>query len=86
MTLADFAKKRKYLFWYINDFKHLSEEAIVEGVLNYGDMDDVKKLIAILGMRKTAEIFRKQVNRQRINYDSKIVNYFKLYFDKYARR
>lgn len=85
MTINDFIKKRPYLIWYTNDYKHLSKEVIVESVLNYGDFDDVKKMISILGMEKTATIFRRQIRRQRVNYDPKIINYFKLYFKKYAR-
>ena len=84
MTINEFIKKRPYLIWYTKNFAHLSEEAIVEAVLNYGDFDDVKKMISILGMRKTAAIFRKKSKQKRCNYDSKIKNYFRLYFNKYA--
>jgi len=55
MTLQDFIVKRPYLVWYA-DARHLSTDAIVESVLNDGDFDDVKKLIAILGMRNTARL------------------------------
>lgn len=85
MTVNEFAKKKSYLFWSTRDFEHLSKEAIVEGVLNYGDFDDVKKLISILGIKETAAIFRKQTTRRkRINYRPEIKNYFQLYFKKYA--
>lgn len=84
MDIRNFVKKRLYLFWYVNDIEHLSKSAIVEGVLNYGDFEDVKKLISIIGLKRTARIFRKQLKQRRVNYDDKIMNYFKLYFDKYA--
>jgi len=84
MTLRDFVKKRRYLFWSTENFEHLSQEAIVEGVLNYGDFDDVKKLIAILGIKKISRIFGKQIKRKRNNYRPEIINYFSLYFKKYA--
>jgi hypothetical protein len=85
MTIADFIKKRSYLVWYVKDLEHLSKEAVVEAVLNYGDFEDVKEIISILGIKKVAYIFKKQtVNRRRINYDPKTVNYFKLYFKKHA--
>ena len=70
--------------WYVKDIGRLSEEAIVEGVLNYGDFDDVKKLISILGIRKMARIFRGQLRRKRVNYDPKIKHYFTLYFNQRA--
>lgn len=84
MTLNDFIKKRPYLIWYTKNFKHLSQEAIVESVLNYGDFDDAKKMFSILGVKKTADIFRKQIRRRRNNYHPEVKNYFRLYFDKYA--
>ena len=84
MTINDFIKKRPYLVWYVKDLEHLSEEAIVESVLNYGDFDDVKKMISILGIKKTAGIFRKQLKKKRNNYRPEIINYFGLYFKKYA--
>lgn len=70
--------------WYTNNREHLSNEAIVESVLNYGDFEDVKKMISLLGMKRVAHIFRKQLKQKRVNYDPKIKNYFKLYFDTYA--
>lgn len=72
------------MIWYTRDFKHLSEEAVLEAVLNYGDFDDVKKTIRILGMRKAAKIFRERARRKRSNYRPEIKNYFNLYFNKYA--
>jgi hypothetical protein len=84
-TLQEFIKKRPYLVWYVKDLDGLNDESIVEHTLNYGNWDDVQEMIKILGVKKTAEIFNKQVNQRRINYDTKILNYFKLYFSKYAR-
>jgi len=73
------------LIWYTRDFRHLSEEAALEAVLNYGDFEDVKKIFVMLGIKKAAKIFHRQIKRQRINYDPKIANYFSLYFKKYVR-
>ena len=86
MTLRKFIKARPYLFWYVRDLDKLSEEAVVESVLNYGDFDDVKKLISILGIKKTTRIFRKQTHprRKRVNYYPEIVHYFKHYFHAHA--
>ena len=84
MTINDFIKERPYLVWSTDNYNHLSEEAIMESVLNYGDFDDVKKMLAILGVKKAALIFKKQISRKRGNYRPKIKNYFNLYFKKYA--
>jgi hypothetical protein len=84
MTLHDFLRRRKYLVWYTRNYDRLSTGAIVEAVLNYGNFEDVKKVISILGIRRTASIFRKQASRKRSNYRPEIKNYFRLYFKKYA--
>lgn len=84
MKIKEFIKQRPYLVWYVKDLGHLSEESIVEHTLNYGDFDDVKKLIKIIGIKKTAGIFRRQTNRPRSNYRPEIKNYFQLYFKRYA--
>jgi len=86
-ALYDFISKRRSLIWYVKDYRALNEEAIVEATLNYGDWDDVQKLIRILGMEKVARIFRKQIitGRQRGNYYPDVAHYFTLYFNKHVR-
>lgn len=76
------------MIWYTKNFEGLSEEAIVEPALNYGDWDDVQKMIKILGIKKVAKLFRKGITKSKIgrcNYRPEIKNYFSLYFKKYAR-
>lgn len=87
MTIGGFVRKRKYLFWSTKNYDGLSKEAVVEAVLNYGDMKDLRELISFLGMQKVAKIFREKSKKSRVgrqNYDPKIINYFSLYFQKYA--
>lgn len=84
MTLGNFVRQRKYLFWSTNNYDGLSRGAVIEAILNYGDMNDVRELISLLGIQEVAKIFHGQTNRMRINYDQKIVNYFTLFFKKYA--
>ena len=84
MTIKKFIKRRPYLMWYIKDLDNVSEASIIEHTLNYGDFDDVKKMINILTIKKVSHIFNKQIRQQRNNYRPKIANYFKLYFKKYA--
>lgn len=84
MTIQNFIKQRPYLIWHTKNWSGLSEAAIVEAVLNYGDWADVKKLIAILGRKKTARIFRERSRGKRSNYSPKVANYFRLYFKNHA--
>jgi len=85
MTLQKFAAKKPLIFWSTRNYRNLSDEAIVEGVLEYGDFDDIKKVISILGRNKTAEIFNNKIKSDRHNFDPKIENYFKLYFNNEPR-
>lgn len=86
MTLEKFVKDRKFLFWSVDPEKlHLlNPEAVVETILNYGNWDDAQTLIKILGIKKVAKIFRKQISNWRTNYRPEVKNYFHLYFNKYA--
>lgn len=83
--LKKFMKARKHLVWYVKNPENLNLESIVEHTLNYGDWDDVQKLIKIIGIKKMAEVFRKQTIGPRLNYRPEVINYFKLYFNKYAK-
>lgn len=84
MTREQFIKKRKYLFWYIKNPEKVDDASLVEHILNYGDWDDVQKLIKLLGMKKVAGIFENKAFTKRSNYRPEVKNYFKLYFAKYA--
>lgn len=84
MTVGDFVKQRKHLFWSTRNYDGLSKGAVIEAVLNYGDMEDVRALITLLGIREVASIFREQTNRPRVNYRPEVRHYFQLYFQKYA--
>lgn len=84
MTIQQFIKKRRYLVWYVKNPEELSNEAIVEAVLNYGQWDDVQKMIKILGIQEVARIFREKSRQKRCNYHPKTKHYFNLYFNKYA--
>lgn len=84
MTINDFIKKRQHLIWYTKNFDNLSTDSIVEAVLNYGNWNDVQGMFKILGVKKTASIFKKQTERKRCNYHEKSKNYFALYFKQHA--
>ena len=84
--LAQFIRQRPYLIWYTKSYDKLSAESIVEATLNYGDWDDVQKLIRILGIKKMARIFRVETasKRKRGNYYPDVLNFFRLYFRRHA--
>lgn len=84
MKRDEYIKKRKYLFWHVRYPEKVSDDVLVETILNYGDWDDVKLLFRLLGVRTAAGIFRKRSRNSRNNYDPEIKNYFIKYFQKYA--
>ena len=59
-----YIKKHSSLFWYIPEDKKedISHEVLVEFILNYGSMDDVKELFRIMGIKKVAEFFFQSLN------------------------
>jgi len=83
--MEDFLKNRQYLFWYIKDLNKLSENSIVETILNYGDWEDFQNLIKILGIEKIAKNFSQDIKKDRNNYRPEVQNYFQLYFQKYVK-
>jgi hypothetical protein len=79
-----FLKDKAGLWWWVKDATKLSDGALLEGTLNYGEWEDVLEVFNILGLKKAAAIFKKQIAGKRINYRPKTLNYFKLYFKEYA--
>jgi hypothetical protein len=79
-------KEKPYLVWYVKNIENLSVESTVENIINWGDFEDIKKMIDVMGIEKVASIFYQQISRRRDNYKPEIKNYFQLYFNKYASR
>jgi hypothetical protein len=83
-SLFQLVKDNRSLFWSVGEEKlqDLDEPAVVETILNLGNIRDLKKLFEILGTEKVADIFYFQLSQKRNNYYPQ-VSYF---FDKYFRR
>lgn len=84
-----FIRENSSLFWYTPEDKkeEISLEFLVETILNYGDMIAVKKLLALIGIRKVAKIFFDSINqssRRKGNFHELTINYFTLVFKRYA--
>jgi hypothetical protein len=84
----DYIRRHGELFWYSPGDKGetVSDELLVEHILNYGTMDDVQELFRVLGLQRTAEVFRGMKGRKKLNFFPEIWNYFKLLFARYACR
>ncbi len=81
-----FIKANSALFWHIPAEKksQISDDVLVEYVLNYGSWKQVQELMQVLGLRVVARIFSAHTAAPRHNYFREIVHYFTLYFKKHA--
>jgi hypothetical protein len=84
-----FIQRHSPLFWYTPEDKkeEISEEFLVETILNYGDINSVKELISLMGINKISKIFFdtiSQSERRKGNYHELTLNYFTLLFKPYA--
>ena len=85
--IQEFIKKKQSLFWAVpKEKKHeISDTFLVETILNYGTLEDVRELISLLGLHQTATIFfQTSKNRERHNYFPPVENYFRLYFKRHV--
>lgn len=84
--IKEFIAENSSLFWYIpeNKKQDISHEVLVEFILNYGNEKSVKKLFKLLGINYVAKIFQQQTNQNRVNYFPQVINFFNLYFNRYA--
>jgi len=88
--IKHYIRQHSNLFWYTpeDNKENISNEFLVETILNYGDLDAVIQLFHLMGINKVAEIFFNSINRsnrRRGNYHEITVNYFNLVFKRYAQ-
>ena len=86
MTRAEYIKQHASLFWYTPEDKkeEISDSLLVETILNYGTMEDVKALFDLMGIEKVADVFFSAKGRQKLNYFPQIYNFFTLVFNRYV--
>ena len=84
--LKAFIRQNSALFWYIPEDKKedVSDELLVETILNYGTLEDFRRLERLMGRSKLSAVFMNLEGRKKGNYFPEIYNFFYLYFSKYA--
>jgi len=87
--LKAFIRENCSLFWYTPQDKKedIGPEFLVETILNYGDIHAVRKLCKLMGIMKVSEIFFYSINlsqRRRGNFHESTINFFTLFFNRYA--
>lgn len=81
-----FIRENRTLFWYTPEDKkeNISLEFLVETILNYGSLNEIRTLIKIMGVQKISQIFFSAEGRKKLNYYPEIYNFFSLFFSRYA--
>ena len=81
-----FIREHSALFWYTPEDKkeEISEELLVEMILNYGDIEAIQKLIELMGIKKVSSVFFNAKGRKKLNYFPEIYHFFSLFFTRYA--
>ena len=87
--IKDFIREHQALFWYSPEYncETMSDELLVETILNYGNMAAVVKLFKVMGIKNVAKIFFTFIHRSercKNNYHELTLNYFTLFFNRYA--
>jgi len=85
--INQFILEHSHLFWYIPGDKkeEISHELLVETILNYGNLDDIRQLIKLMGIGHVSEVFFGAGERKKLNYYPEIHHFFSLVFNKYAQ-
>ncbi|MBC7694115.1 MAG: hypothetical protein H7141_01575 [Burkholderiales bacterium] len=86
-TREQFIDENAVLFWYIKKDKlhAISDEVLVEFILSYADLPQIKELFKIVGEQKVAKIVENNIvkvkEKKRQNYRLSILNMFGKYFE-----
>lgn len=83
-AIKAFIIENSHIFWYTpkNKLDNISDELLVESVLNYGDMETIIKLMKLMGKQQMATVFFGIQGRKKLNIYPEIYNLFSLYFKK----
>ena len=86
--IKEFIRENSSLFWWIKEEEkeNISIEFLVEMILNYGNEKNIKKLFDLVGIERVANIFYNQIAKKRVNYRTRTINFFTLYFKRNAQR
>ncbi len=86
--IKQFIREHSELFWYTPEEKkeEISHELLVETILNYGRMEDIKMLIKIMRVDTISDIISGMSGRKKLNIYPEILNYMTLILKRYASR
>jgi hypothetical protein len=84
--LDKFIEKNKHLFWYTPENKktEISDELLLENIINYSDLKTIKELFEIWGLKKAKLVFEGMKDRKAQNFYPEIYHFFSEYFKRVA--
>ena len=84
--IKQFILEHRNLFWYSPEDKkeEISNELLIETIFNYGDLNDIRQLINILGMEQLSKVFYSLSGRKKLNYYPEIYHFFSILIKRYA--
>lgn len=86
MTRDELIQKNKHLFWYIKkeSLYNISDDVLVEFIINYGEMEAVKELIQVLGMENLKKVYKNITGKRVGNYLPASLHFLKLIVERYV--
>jgi len=84
--LESIVQEDPQLIWYTNKQSMVSDRSIMEHIINYGNWKQVKKMISILGIKRSAKMFDNLQKKPRNNLRPRAKHYFNLYFQNALRK
>ena len=79
--IIEFINAHKDLFWYTpkDRVEHISDELLLEVVINYCELDEVLKLFNLMGLKNVQGVLESMQGRKRNNIYPELYNYFTEY-------
>ncbi len=86
VEMRDWLKGRKHLWWWVSDVEQLDDEAILEGVMNYGRWRDFLFLKNNMSLRKIDRLFKYMTQeKKRVNLRPEKIALFGNYLKRYVK-
>ncbi len=82
-ALLELTENNKEIFWDIAPkyMADLSEEAVFERILEFGDIESFVGLIKLYGIKAFKALYGKILSKKRLNLSPKTVNFLDIYLE-----
>jgi hypothetical protein len=82
--IKKFIEEHQHLFWYTpaKEKENISDELLLEHILNYADLMTIKRLFALMGIEKVKAIFQNFKGSKKGNIYPEIYHLFSEYLKR----